>query len=123
MFVIRKAQIERMAALRLSRFVKRMVSLLQRFYPDWSSRLSPTELEEFVRVGMLRAENYGLTTELELARYLQAMRALGRNFDKSEEHPWAGELLRRDIPAGDKVQRLMDAVFYQTEARRILNAR
>jgi hypothetical protein len=122
MLVIRKEQMKVFSAAGIERFVNRMVQHHQEFFPEWSRNLGTNELEAFVRYGIERAQLYGFQVELDLARYLHVMQALGKRFDESPDYPWAANLLSQKLPAQDKMDRLLDAAQYEMEARRIQGA-
>ena len=104
------------------RFVNKMVKHHQKYFPEWSRSLGADELGEFIRHGIERANLHGFETELNIARYLHVMQALGPNFDESGEYPWAERLLNRRLPPQAKMNHLRDAADYELEARRIRNA-
>ncbi|MGZ5152836.1 MAG: hypothetical protein ACXWCS_09210 [Burkholderiales bacterium] len=123
MLMIRKAQIDALGATRHSGFEDEMVVHFQELYPEWSKALGGEKLRAFVRHGLNRAKAYGFSVELDLARYLHAMHALGERFDESPDYPWAAHLLTGELTASEKMDRLRDAVDYQLEARRIRHVR
>jgi len=123
MLVIRKEQMDTLAAARLSSFEAKMIDHLQKVYPEWSRALGPEKLGEFVRHGINRANLHGFKVELDVARYLHVMHDLGERFDESPDYPWATELLAKQLPASEKMDQLRDAVEYQMEARRIARGR
>ena len=103
-------------------FSERMAEYLRTAFPEWSAGMGVRELRSFVKHGVARATEYGFGTELDAARYILAMRELGMRFDEDPAMPWAGDLLRRPMPPGERAGRLEDAVWYEREARRIRNA-
>jgi hypothetical protein len=122
MLTIRDQQMRALAAARMTDFTRRMISHLTSAFPEWSRDLGPGELAAFVRHGVERAARYGFATELDVARYLHIMQALGDRFDESPGYRWAASLLSQNIPASDKMSRLRDAADYEIEARRIRRA-
>ena len=122
MLILRSAQIAAFSAAGAERFVNKMVKHHQEYFPEWSRSLGSDALDAFIRHGIERANLHGFETELEIARYLHVMQALGLNFDESGEYPWAEELLNRKLPLQAKMNRLRDATGYELEARRIRNA-
>jgi hypothetical protein len=118
--LIRKEQFEALAAARRSNFENRMVAHLTEAFPEWSHTLGSQKLAAFVHHGVSRALQYGIRTELHVARYLHVMQAMGADFDTSAEFPWARALLlRSDLNAAEKIDRLRDAAEYHLEAERI----
>lgn len=122
MFILRSAQIAAFSAAGTERFVIKMVKHHREYFPEWSRGLGADALDAFIRHGMERANLHGFETELEIARYLHVMQALGRNFDESGEYAWAEELLNRRMAPQAKMNHLRDAAGYELEARRIRNA-
>jgi hypothetical protein len=122
MLTIRADQMAVFRSASMERFVDAMADHLERCFAEWTEPLGRQAVKDFVRHGIERAKAYGFETELEVARYLHAMQALGKEFDQSSEFPWAAKLLRKKIPASVKMNRLRDAVDYQKEARRMTHA-
>lgn len=119
MLTIRKAQMDALASEVVLDFEERALAHLCQASPEWRDAIEADQREQFVRHGLRRARKYGFETEFDVLRYLLAMQALGMQFDESPEHEWAGALLVRRMPPGQKLDRLLDAVHYQLEARRI----
>ena len=122
MLTLRTDQIAVFSTAARERFVNKMVKHHGDFFPEWSRNLGPDALDAFIRHGIQRANLHGFETELEIARYLHVMQALGPNFDESGEYPWAEKLLKARLPPQAKMNRLRDATDYEMEARRIRNA-
>jgi hypothetical protein len=122
MLVIRRKQFEALAEMRLSKFETRMVEHLTEAFPDWSKAQGQQKLAEFVHYGVNRAFQYDIRIELQVARYLHVMQAMGADFDTSGKYPWVQPLLQRsDLDPGEKVARLKDAAEYHVEEQRIRN--
>jgi hypothetical protein len=122
MLIVRTAQMAAFSTASEERFVSKMVKHHLEYFPEWSRSLRADALDAFIRHGMKRANLHGFETELEIARYLHVMQALGPNFDESGEYAWAEELLNRRMPPQMKMDRLRDAAGYELEARRIRDA-
>jgi hypothetical protein len=116
---IREVQLQLLSNAKRRDFAIRMVDHLRRVFPEWAGPLTSETLLAFVEHGVARASRYGFQVELDVARYLHVMHALGQDFDQSPEHPWAPGLLTCDLPPDRKMNRLRDAAEYQREARRI----
>lgn len=119
MLTIRKAQMDALASEVVLDFEDRALAHLSQASPEWSAAMDAEQREQFIRHGLRRARKYGFETEFDVMRYLLAMQALGMRFDESPEHEWAAALLARRMSPGQKLDRLLDAVHYQLEARRI----
>lgn len=122
MLILRSAQIAAFSAAGTERFVNKMVKHHWEYFPEWSRGLGADALDAFIRRGIERAILHGFETELEIARYLHVMQALGADFDESGEYRWTEKLLNRRLPSQAKMNRLRDATVYELEARRIRNA-
>jgi len=122
MLILRSAQIAAFSAAGRERFVNKMVKHHWEYFPEWSQGLGADALDGFIRHGIERANLHGFETELEIARYLHVMQALGPNFDESGEYAWAEKLLNGTLPPQAKMNRLRDAAAYELEARRIHDA-
>jgi hypothetical protein len=123
MLVIREAQLNMLSEARRKAFAIRMVGHLRCVFPEWAQQHTADSLLAFVRHGMARASSYGFEVELDVARYLHVMHALGEKFDQSPEHSWAPALLTSALPPSRKMDRLRDATEYELEARRIARGR
>lgn len=123
MLALRKEQVNALSTASLNAFVKKMVSHHIKLFLEWSKSLGEGGVEKFVHHGIARAKQYGFESELEIARYLHVMQALGGRFDESSEYPWAAGLLKQTLSAQEKMNRLRDAAHYELEARRIRASR
>ncbi|MEM7155651.1 MAG: hypothetical protein AAF799_22570 [Myxococcota bacterium] len=83
-------------------FEVRLRDHLRRAFPGPVRRMSREALDEFVRGGVTRALEYGLTTERDACKLVSAMFVLGRDFD---QQPWAREILR-----GTRVHRRLSKI-------------
>jgi hypothetical protein len=123
MLKIRRVQMDALASEMVITFEERAAEYLREAHPEWCEETGAAGLAAFVRHGTARAPVHGFSVEGDVIRYLLAMQALGERFDEAPEHPWARTLLAARMPPGEKINRLLDAVTYQQEARRIRNGR
>jgi hypothetical protein len=63
------------------------------------SALSEADLEEFIRLGVQRAQGHGLTSQRQVALYLTLMALLGAGFDSDPQLPWVRTILADRIIA------------------------
>jgi len=91
------------------RFVKQAAAHICEFFPAECSRMSQSEIEQYVRHGVGRAGSYGIHAEQHVCQYLDLIFAFGPNFD--QEHCWAAEVLadRSTGLSSEKLQRLYEA--------------
>jgi len=81
-------------------FEMRMLERMRTYFPRHEQCLSETQLLDFVRLALNRAERHVLTTERSVALYLDLMCVLGSEFDTDPQIPWAAEILAdRTFPA------------------------
>lgn len=123
MLQIRPEQMEEFAGPGRLRFEAKLIALLRGSFPDWAEQQSEEQLRTFVRHGIARATEYGLRTELEVARYVNVMQALGSHFDVQPAHDWARRILENERLSGiERLDRLADALQYRREAEKIKDA-
>lgn len=106
---LRREQLVDLREDRIEAFVRRMALHLSNDLPEHCEKrgLTKESLEPFVREGMADAEAYGITSEPGVRQYLDCMIVLGLDFDETEEHAWAGDILRRDdLGPAEKAQAL-----------------
>ncbi len=122
MLVIRKAQMEVFAENARQNFEDRLTA---RLCKKSERKLQETDNEavrqlmrtamadgvrELVRSGMVRAPDYGLTTEYEVASFVELTYDVAPDFDTSPKTPWAAQILNDDGIAGpEKIKQLQAA--------------
>jgi len=90
---IRKEQMEAFRRSAVLRFEDDMVMHLKRFTPTHAELLGESGLRQVVRLGVERAERYGLTNAGPLRFYIEMMFLFGSDFDTDPQLPWAGNTL------------------------------
>src|SRR5438132_13371033 len=93
MLTIRKEQEEVLAGYMAKNFQERIVKHVKRFWPEQCRALGDEQVRESVRTGLARARGYGMSTEYDLARYIDLMYWLGTDFDTGPSFPWAVQIL------------------------------
>jgi len=107
MLIIRKEQMTMLKEKERQRFVERMMDYLQKFFPDQVEPLGEEGLQEEIHHGMETAEQYRMVSEREVARYIELMFYLGRDFDINPKTPWAASILKdRSSSAANRLRRL-----------------
>lgn len=107
MLIIRKEQMTILKEKERQGFVERMMDYLQKTFPNQTDPLGEEGLREEIHHGMETAEQYRMVSEREVARYIELMFYLGRDFDTSPETPWATSILKdRFSSAANRLRRL-----------------
>ncbi len=91
MLIIRQEQIEVLAE---AAFEQRIVAHLHEFFPGQCGVLSEGELRGLVQEGIRKARAYGFEETAHLCQFVDLMLLLGRDFDVSPRHAWAGQILK-----------------------------
>jgi hypothetical protein len=103
---------QQMTALRVRErdvFAQELFEEMQEKHPDRFARLGEMEMREWIKNGCTQPKRYGIQTEAGIRDYVSLMMQLGRNFDEDPELPWASDLLKRRLPALEKLKRLKNA--------------
>ncbi|UCE58244.1 MAG: hypothetical protein JSU63_12465 [Phycisphaerales bacterium] len=104
---LRAEQMDVFSAHAESQFEKRVVSHLQTHFPDKCRKLGRGGVLESVKRGIARARAYDITTEYDVARFIDLTFRLSQDFDTSKETPWAGEILNDpDVPPWSRMDEL-----------------
>jgi hypothetical protein len=107
MLIIRKEQMTMLQERERQGFVGRMKDYLKKNFPEQTGSLGEAGLREEIHHGMETAEQYRMASEREVARYIELMFYLGRDFDTSPETPWAAPILKdRFSNAANRLRRL-----------------
>jgi hypothetical protein len=105
--IVRKEQMDAFGELMRKGFEDRMVVHLNEVLPSRSAELGEEKLREEIRFGMESAASYEIVTERDVARYIDLMFLLGRDFDASPATPWARPILTdKSSSAENRVRRL-----------------
>jgi hypothetical protein len=96
----------------LERFVERMRAHLLAFFPEKCELMNAQELGSVIQRGILNAQQYGITSDRDVAGYIDLMILLGEDFDTDPSIPWAGEILRetRGGEPRERIGRLLSIV-------------
>ncbi len=93
MLVIRKAQMAVLEQAVLRTFENRMLEHLKEFFPKHCEILGEEQVRKVIRLGIERAEQYGLVSERDIHLYVGLMFMLGSYFDQDPQLPWAAKIL------------------------------
>ena len=93
MLVIRDSQMTALEQVTVRNFENRLIEHLEEFFPKQCEILGKEQTLKVVRLGIERAEQYGLITERDLHLYVGLMFMLGSYFDQDPQLPWAAKIL------------------------------
>jgi hypothetical protein len=106
-FMINQAHLEAFSKPQTKRFADEMVAYFKQYYPKESAELGEDGLRELIDEGVEKAKSYDTYREVDVARYIQFMVAIRRDFDTSDQTPWAGPILTNDtLLAPDKLEQV-----------------
>src|SRR5690242_5578687 len=109
MLKIRPEQLAAYSQAEVDRFTEWMMSHLKRFFPRECKALGDDRLKETIQFGIWRAASYGIGTKRDVCKYIDLVVILGRDFDKDEKLPWAGEILKSQTQPRTKIETLHEA--------------
>jgi hypothetical protein len=93
MLVIREAQMAAFEQGVIRNFELRVLEHLKEFFPKHCQILGDEQVRQVIRLGIERAENYGLVSERDIHLYVGLMFLLGSHFDRDAQLPWAARIL------------------------------
>lgn len=108
MLIIRQTQLEQLSEPFQERFKKDMHSYLKKYFPAKYEQLEKEEVDEIIRYGIKRANDYEIKEACHLCLYIDLMFAFGRDFDCDPALPWASRILDSDLNSERKVRYLFD---------------
>lgn len=110
--IIRQEQIEALQSAVRSRFENEMASHLAQFSPPLFKAVGEDQMREVIRLGMVRAANYGFDNWGPVRLYLEMMLLFGSDFDTDPQYTWSAEILtNRDV--GSQMERA-DFLYQRT---------
>jgi hypothetical protein len=74
-------------------FQHRMVNHISEFFPEHYNELGEEKLYPLIEHCVENCEQYQIVSERDVCLYIDMSLALGLDFEKSEEHAWATDLL------------------------------
>ncbi len=93
MLVIRSRQLREFEKTSKNEFEEKMFVFLNEEWTAQCGALGEERVRGSIKTGTKRAESYDLTTENQIAKYINLMYALEFDFDTSPASPWAGAIL------------------------------
>lgn len=119
MLILRQAQMAALNAIILDGFQERATARLLGRFPKRCRIIGETGVRALVRHGVGRAAAHGIEALPDLARYLDVMFTLGRDFDVNPAFPWAAERLSARASATERVDLLCCDVDAYLALRRL----
>ncbi len=108
MLTIRAEQMAILGTSVRKNFELEMADHLSQFFPEQCAKQSEEGLSKFVATNIDRALGYGLERERDVCKFLDVAMALGEDFDRSGDYPWAKEILEDEWGTGEeKIDRLV----------------
>ena len=92
-----------------------MLVHLRRFLPSQCLAVGEPRLPNLIQSGIEHAASYGITTRRDVCKFIDLMVVFGRDFDT--RLPWAGPILTRGSPQGERMQ-----VLFATAVRHLRNS-
>ncbi|WP_069472304.1 hypothetical protein [Candidatus Marithrix sp. Canyon 246] len=93
MLTIREEQMDVFSQAMLKPFENSMVVHLNNNFPDETREISEGELRVLIQKGIKQAEQYQITLEDDVRRYLEFMVMYDQNFETNPNTAWASEIL------------------------------
>jgi len=117
MLVIRSEQMQAFSEQMLKRFEDRMAGYLAERFPDACAAKDEPAVRESIQKGIERSRSYGVTTEYDIARYIELMYLFSEDFDTSIKTPWARPILENpDLGSYVKMNELWERAAQDTHA-------
>ena len=93
MFVLRRPHLEAVESAPDAEFVHRLTDHVRRMFPEQASALPPDEVFRRVAAAREKARDYGLTTERNIALFVDLGFGLGPDFEARAEFDWVVRIL------------------------------
>lgn len=94
MVMIRREQMEVLSKYMFEQFEDRMVAHLRATFADKIKDTPDETLRAFIRIGVDKAEKYGVLVEIDIMQFLEFMMKWGRDFDLDPARDQAQKILR-----------------------------
>ncbi len=136
MFEIRKEQQNVFSQVSIQKFEDEMLTRITEFFPEDYVKLKETETRKKIKLGILKAKDYGFTTKKNVCYFIYLMFILGYDFDTNPEILRAFQVLndkREKDPTSrmnnlknkileitdDKSRKKIDVLFYNGQNKTI----
>ncbi len=104
MFKVRREQMDAYREAALRDFEDRVVRHVGRCLPDRLATMGEGAVREVIRLGIQRAEGYGIVAERHVCKFIDLMLVFGVSFD--EDRGWAQEILAAKGDPSTRMRRL-----------------
>ncbi|HEY3820372.1 MAG TPA: hypothetical protein VGL81_24575 [Polyangiaceae bacterium] len=109
MWLIRAEQLRAFEDVALARFERDAVAHLHRALPERCTTLGPSAVARSVRRAIIKARGYGITSELDVLKFLNLMYLLDFDFDTDPRFAWAADRLNaEDVEPSVRLQLILD---------------
>jgi len=109
MLTIRKEQMDVLSQYMLNQFSDRMELHLTKRYSEQTKKMNDGQLRELIVKGVEEAEEYDVTDENDVKRFLEYHVEYGRDFGYSSETKWAKQILNnKDLTGTSKMNEVDD---------------
>lgn len=109
MMIVRNSQLQDLSARKVGDFHDRLRKHLRRVFPEKTAGLKPEELAHRIKLGLEKAAEYKLVSELELTLFLDLVFGLGPDFDEQPRNEWMVRTLERmDLDNFEKLDKVFD---------------
>ena len=123
MFKLRKEHLAAFEAQVVSLFASRVVAHVKAVWPAECGELGDAAVTEIVRGAIQRAATLGLSTELDIVRFVDLAFILTKDFDTNPLAAWTRSILAdKTAPPGarlDKLYQRMEEEFTLIEKRKV----
>ena len=120
MLKIRREQMQTFSADMAERFEDKLVARVKEHFPSDYVEQGEEHVRQNIRAGAALANDYGIHTERDVARFVLLLYELGPDFDVDPRHPWAADVLARKGTSGTKKMNLLcDLAADEAGARRL----
>ena len=107
MLRIRPEQYEVLAAAQRTRFIDECAAFVREYWAEEYAAQGLDAVKQTAEQAIERAQEHGIEQEAGVLRFLNVMYALGIDFDRGADFPWAVTILEnRDLPEDEKLARL-----------------
>jgi hypothetical protein len=107
MLTIRREQFALFSQQEVRKFEDWMVLHLKKFFPGQCETAGDQQIRDLIQHGIRRAARYGITAKKDVAKYVDLMIVLGRNFDSDQQSQWATDILGSPEGASARMQQLL----------------
>jgi hypothetical protein len=94
---VRSAQVKALAQESRIRFAKNATAYIRAAYTEQALGQNAPELAGFIDQGIQMATAFGITSEVDVIRFLEVLLVTGADFEDSAEYNWVADYLREDI--------------------------